>query len=117
VDPADLERVPNDDATVVVGWIWGNGDVWRYVGPSPLKGMFGDDAIGGRVRVTGDLDPLTIGYLDAFAAPRPPAWLKSGCLDGYRCETRRGLTLVWRPVRRGPTSGVPTSPTPSTTSG
>ena len=98
VDPATLEKVPNDDATVVVGWIWGYGDAWRYEGPSPLKDVFGKDAIGGRVRVTGEMGPLTSGFLDALAAPRPPAWLEKGCLPGYQCEARGELHLVWRPA-------------------
>ena len=99
VDPASLEQVPNDDATVVTGWIWGYGDDWRYVGPSPLKDLFGEDAIGGRIEVTGELGPLTKGGLvDALAAPQAPDWLGGGCLDGYRCETRQGVTLVWRPA-------------------
>ncbi len=99
VDPASLEKVANDDVTVVTGWIWGYGDAWRYVGPSPLTSKLGEGAIGGRIEVTGDLGPLAKGgIVDALAAPQPPAWLDGDCLEGYRCETRQGLTLVWRPA-------------------
>ena len=51
LDPATLEQVPNNDATIVTGWIWGYGDGWQYVGPSPYKKDFGKGAIGGRVRI------------------------------------------------------------------
>jgi hypothetical protein len=100
VDPASLEKVAQTDATIVAGWIWGYGDEWRYVGPSPLKEVFGEQAIGGRIRVTGELGPLVSGFLDALAAPQPPGWLAEGCLPGYRCEERGGLHLVWRPADR-----------------
>jgi hypothetical protein len=97
VDAASLEMVPQTDSSIVAGWIWGYGDDWRYVGPSPLKDVFGKGAIGGRVEVT-DMGPLSAGFLDALAAPQPPAWLGDGCLDGYLCEKRDGLHLVWRPA-------------------
>ncbi len=98
IDPATLEKVPNNDATIVTGWIWGYGDGWQYVGPSPYKKDFGKDAIGGRVRITGDMQIMRSGFVDALAAPQPPPWLESGCLEGYRCETFRGVRLVWRPA-------------------
>jgi hypothetical protein len=96
VDPADLEQVPHTDATVVVGWIWAYGDAWRYDGPSAYKQHFGADAIGGRVRVTGDMQIQRTGFFDALAAQRPPEWLGSGCLEGYRCDRFRGVHVVWR---------------------
>ncbi len=98
VDPATFEQVPNNDRTVVTGWIWGYGDAWKYVGPSPYKKHFGKGAIGGRVQVTGDMQVMRSGFIDALAAPQSPPWLESGCLDGYRCETFRGVRLVWRPA-------------------
>ena len=98
VDPATLEQVPNTDATVVTGWIWAYGDGWQYVGPSPYKKDFGKGAIGGRVEITGDMQVMRSGFVDALAAPQPPPWLESGCLEGYRCETFRGVRLVWRPA-------------------
>ncbi len=98
VDPADLEQVPNNDATVVVGWIWAYGDAWQYDGPSPYKEEFGKDAIGGRVRVTGDMQIQRTGFFDALAAPQPPPWLASGCLEGYQCGTFQGVQVVWRPA-------------------
>ncbi|HXH80611.1 hypothetical protein [Nocardioides sp.] len=98
VDPASLEQVPNTDATVVIGWIYAYGDAWKYDGPSAYKGEFGADAIGGRVRITGDMQLLQSGFLDALAAPEPPEWLESGCLDGYRCGTVQGVRVVWRPA-------------------
>ncbi len=98
VDPASLEQVPNTDATVVTGWIYAYGDAWEYAGPSPYKGELGAEAIGGRVRITGDMQLLQSGFLDALAAPEPPAWLESGCLDGYRCGTVQGVQGVWRPA-------------------
>ncbi len=98
VDPATLEQVAQTDETVVVGWIWAYGDAWKYVGPSPHKKDFGKDAIGGRVKITGDMQVLGSGFLDAIAAPRPPAWLESGCLEGYRCGAFRGLQVVYRPA-------------------
>ncbi len=85
-DPESLEQVPNTDKTIVTGWIFAYGNAWEYVGPSPYKSEFGQDAIGGRVRVTGDLLPGS-GFLDALAAPQPPPWLESGCLEGYLCGT------------------------------
>jgi hypothetical protein len=98
VDPADLEQVPQTDASIVVGWIYAYGDAWRYLGPSPLKRVLGKDAIGGRVRVTGDLQVQRSGYLDALAAPRPPPWLEEGCLDGYRCGRFQGVHVIYRPA-------------------
>lgn len=98
VDPADLEQVPNTDATIVVGWIWAYGDAWKYAGPSPYKKEFGKDAIGGRVQVTGDMQIQRTGYFDALAAPSPPDWLTSGCLDGYRCGKFQSVQVVWRPA-------------------
>ena len=71
VDPADLEQVPNTDATIVAGWIWAYGDAWKYAGPSPYKKEFGKDAIGGRVQVTGDMQIQRTGFFDALAAPQP----------------------------------------------
>ena len=99
VDPASLEEVPQTDATVVAGWIFGYGDAWRYVGPSPYKRLFGKDAVGGRVEVTGDMQVQRSGFLDALAAPRPPRWVTSGCLDGYRCGDFQGVRVVWRAAR------------------
>ena len=98
VDPADLEQVPNTDATIVVGWIWAYGDAWKYAGPSPYKKELGKDAIGGRVQVTGDMQIQRTGFFDALAAPSPPDWLTSGCLDGYRCGKFQGVQVVWRPA-------------------
>jgi hypothetical protein len=99
VDPVTLEQVPNNDATVVTGWIHAYGDAWEYDGPSPYKSEFGADAIGGRVRITGDMQLLGSGFLDALAAPEPPAWLEFGCLDGYQCGTVEGVQVVWRPAQ------------------
>ena len=96
-DPVDLEQVPNDDRTVVTGFIYGWGDDWEYVGSAPGKGMLGPEAIGGRVRLGGGMGPVGPGFLDALAAPEPPEWLDS-CLPEFQCWSRGADHFVWRPV-------------------
>ncbi len=96
-DPADLDQVPNDDHTVVVGFIYGWGDDWEYVGPAPGKALLGPEAVGGRVRLGPAMGPVGPGFLDALAAPGPPAWLES-CLPRYRCWSRGPDHFVWRPA-------------------
>lgn len=101
VDPSALELVPHTDATIVVGWIdaYGHDDEWRYLGPSPVKDVLGPDAVGGRVEVRGYLRIGQMRYVDALAAPRPPAWLARGrCLEGYRCGRFQGVQVVYRPA-------------------
>ena len=95
--PRELDTVPNDDQTVITGFIYGWGYQWRYVGPSPLKRLFGPAAIGGRVTVSEALSPIGPGTVDALAAPQPPAWL-SRCLAGYRCWSRGAMHFVWKPA-------------------
>jgi hypothetical protein len=95
--PGELDEVPNNDQTVVTGFIHGWEHGWRYVGPSPLKKLFGPEAIGGRVTVSRELEPIGPGTVDALAAPSPPAWLSS-CLPGYTCWSRGAEHFVWRPA-------------------
>jgi hypothetical protein len=95
--PGELDRVPNDDQTVITGFIFGWEDGWRYVGPSPLKKLLGPGAIGGRATVSKALQPVGPGTVDALAAPRPPAWL-TRCLAGYLCWSRGAMHFVWRPA-------------------
>ncbi len=96
-EPGELDTVPNDDQTVVTGFIFGWEHDWRYVGPSPLKRLFGPDAIGGRVTVSKELEPVGPGTIDALAAPEPPEWL-TGCLEGYTCWSRGALHFAWKPA-------------------
>jgi hypothetical protein len=70
--PGELDRVPNDDQTVITGFIFGWEDGWRYVGPSPLKKLLGASAIGGRATVS--------------KAPQPLCW------------SRGAIHFVWRPA-------------------
>jgi hypothetical protein len=51
-EPGELDKVPNDDQTVITSFIFGWEDGWRYVGPSPLKKLLGPGAIGGRATVS-----------------------------------------------------------------
>ncbi len=95
--PGELDEVPNDDQTVVTGFIFGWDDGWRYVGPSPLKKLLGPGAIGGRATVSKSLQPVGPGTVDALAAPRPPAWL-TRCLAGYTCWSRGAMHFVWKPA-------------------
>ncbi len=95
--PGELDKVPNDDQTVITGFIFGWGDGWRYVGPSPLKKFFGPGAIGGRATVSKALQPVGPGTVDALAAPHPPVWL-SRCLVGYICWSRGAMHFVWKPA-------------------
>jgi hypothetical protein len=95
--PGELDKVPNDDQTVITGFIFGWEHGWRYVGPSPLKKLFGPGAIGGRAAVSKELEPVGPGTVDALAAPQPPAWL-TGCLAGYTCWSRGAMHFVWKPA-------------------
>jgi hypothetical protein len=95
--PGELDKVPNDDQTVITSFIFGWEDGWRYDGPSPLKKLFGPGAIGGRATVSKALQPVGPGTVDALAAPRPPAWLTS-CLAGYTCWSRGAMHFVWKPA-------------------
>ena len=95
--PGELDKVPNDDQTVITSFIFGWEDGWRYEGPSPLKKLFGPGAIGGRATVSKALQPVGPGTVDALAAPRPPAWL-SNCLAGYICWSRGAMHFVWKPA-------------------
>jgi hypothetical protein len=95
----ELELVPNDDQTVVTGFISGWEDGWRYVGPSPLKKLLGPGAIGGRATVSKALQPVGPGTVDAVAAPQPPPWL-TRCLAGYICWRRGAIHFVWKPASR-----------------
>jgi hypothetical protein len=95
--PGELDKVPNDDQTVITGFIYGWEDGWRYVGPSPLKRLLGPGAIGGRATVSAALQPVGPGTVDALAAPLPPSWL-SRCLAGYTCWSRGSLHFVWKPA-------------------
>jgi hypothetical protein len=97
-EPGELDQVRNDDQTVITGFIFGWGDGWRYVGPSPLKKVFGPDAIGGRVTVSKGIEPVGPGTIDALAAPRPPGWL-GRCLTGYTCWSRGAVHFVWKPAK------------------
>jgi len=93
----ELDKVPNDDQTVITSFISGWEDGWRYEGPSPLKKLFGPGAIGGRATVSKALQPVGPGAVDALAAPQPPAWLTS-CLAGYICWSRGAMHFVWKPA-------------------
>jgi hypothetical protein len=95
--PGELDEVPNDDQTVITGFIFGWEDGWRYVGPSPLKRLLGRGAIGGRVTVSKELQPVGPGTVDALAAPQPPVWL-TRCLAGYTCWSRGAMHFVWKPA-------------------
>lgn len=95
-DTGELDEVPHNDRTLVMGWLSAYGDGLRYLGPSPVKDVLGEGAIGGRVHVTRDFLPVGPGTVDALAAPAPPAWLGSGCLEGYRCQRLAGVHFVWR---------------------
>ncbi|MEO5651602.1 MAG: hypothetical protein ABIN79_05620 [Marmoricola sp.] len=94
-DPTDLEQVPNDDRTVVTGFVYGWGDDWSYVGPAPGKKQLGAGSVGGRARVGPDFGPVGPGLIDALAAPRPPDWLET-CLPRYQCWSRGPSHFVWR---------------------
>ncbi len=96
-EPGELDKVPNDDQTIITSFIFGWEGGWRYVGPSPLKSLFGPGAIGGRATVSKELQPVGPGTVDALAAPRPPAWLDR-CLDGYLCWSRGAIHFVWKPA-------------------
>ncbi len=93
----ELDEVPNDDQTVVTGFVFGWDHQWRYVGPSPVKDLFGEGAIGGRAQVSAELEPVGPGTIDALAAPQPPRWL-TRCLDGYTCWSRGAVHFAWRPA-------------------
>jgi hypothetical protein len=95
--PGELDTVPNDDQTVITGFIFGWEDRWRYVGPSPLKRLLGPGAVGGRAAVSRALQPVGPGTVDALAAPQPPAWL-TRCLAGYTCWSRGAMHFVWKPA-------------------
>lgn len=108
VPAGQLEEVPNNDRTVVMGWISAYGPV-EYVGPAPVKELLGEDGIAGRVKVAGELGPLTSGFIDAFASSEIPGWMmEDPCLPGYRCvdlgsdpksnadDGYDGVRLIWR---------------------
>jgi hypothetical protein len=95
--PGELDEVPNNDQTVVTGFIFGWEHDWRYLGPSPLKRLFGPKAIGGRVAVSKELEPVGPGTVDALAAPSPPDWLTS-CLPGYACWSHGAEHFAWKPA-------------------
>ena len=95
--PGELDKVRNNDQTVVTGFIFGWEHDWRYVGPSPLKKLFGPGTIGGRAAVSRELSPVGPGTVDALAAPQPPAWLGT-CLKGYTCWSHGAEHFVWKPA-------------------
>lgn len=107
-DPHAYDRVPQTDLGQIGGMLLRLGGYASYhdARVSPLKAMFGPDAVGGRVdrRDVADVDPSTI---DVLAAPTVPAWLTSSpCRTGrfarhcVRTESRRGpVFMMWRPAR------------------
>ena len=96
-DSSALDGVPNDDQTVVTGFIYGWGDDWEYVGPAPDKTLLGPGAVGGRVWLGKGMGPVGPGFLDALAAPKPPKWLDS-CLPKFQCSSKGADHFVWRPA-------------------
>jgi hypothetical protein len=95
--PGELDQVRNNDQTVITGFIFGWEHGWRYLGPSPLKELFGPGTIGGRAAVSRELTPIGPGTVDALAAPRPPTWLGT-CLQGYTCWSHGAEHFVWKPA-------------------
>ncbi len=97
-DPATLDLVTQSPRSLAVGWFSRYGQDWAWIGESPLTQRFGPGAVGGRIRIGADSEPVGPAVLDVLAAPDRPAWVDE-CPTGWTCLDRGGIRVLYLPAQ------------------
>ena len=106
-DPLALSIVPSNDRALAAAYLLSRGGYldFRRLGPSPLRGRFGEGTLGARLVLReryGDR-----GTYDVLAIPDAPRWLRQPCRTRFagHCTTVRKprgvVRFAWRPSRPG----------------
>lgn len=100
-DPTAYDRVPSTDLGLLNSFLLAHGGYASYSDftSSPLKGEFGDGAIGGRMHFEGYRETPSA-VIDVLASPTGPDWIRGEPCEAYpgRCEGQgRGRYLAWTP--------------------